>query len=87
MVEGGVTVVGGGTVVGGAGMLEGGVMVVGGGTVVGGAGVHTVIAEGGKPAGRWKTTAPVASTTAKKPPAALETTSEQGSTPAPYVPE
>ena len=59
-------VVGGGTEVDGAGVLEGGAMVVGGGTVVGGG------------VGRWKITAPLASTTAKKPPSALETISEQG---------
>ena len=72
---GGAMVVGNGTEVDGAGVLEGGVMVVGGGTVVGGG------------VGRWKITAPLASTTAKKPPAELETISEQGLARSPYVPE
>ena len=75
VLEGGAKVVGGGTLVDGAGVLEGGVRVVGGGTLVGGG------------FGCRKTTAPLASTTAKKPPAALETTSEQGLAPLPNVAE
>ena len=82
VLEGGVVVIGGGALEGKArvvagGAFEGGAMVVGGGTVEhvhGGGG-------GGGGVGRWKITAPVASTTAKKPPAALETSSEQGLVP------
>lgn len=62
---GGVVVVGGGAVVHGTGVLEGGVRVVGGGRVehVHGGGVDGNGGGGG--VGRWKSTAPVASTTAK----------------------
>jgi hypothetical protein len=73
-------------------VLEGGVRVVGGGREVvhvhGGGDGHDVGdgVGGGGGVGCWKITAPVASTTAKKPPAALETTSEQGVVPV-KVPE
>ena len=82
----------------GSAPLVGGAMVEGGGGVVQtGAGwaVHVHVYPGGSGddgggggggVGRWKTTAPVASVTAKEPPAALEATSEQGLAPAPYVP-
>lgn len=93
--EGSLRVVGGGAVVHGASVLEGGVVVTGGGALEGKAkvvagvmvvGGGTVVhvhggGGGGGGVGRWKITAPVASTTAKKPPAALETSSEQGRLP------
>ena len=84
--------VGGGRVGHGASVLGGGVMVVGGGTLEhkGGTGHVHGVADGdgvsiGGGAGRWNTTAPMASVTAKNPPTALETTSEQGLAPAKYV--
>ena len=93
----GVAVVGGGSLVDGVTVVGGGMLEGGGGKDVGGGTLVQGVKVGGGGGtlvghcigvGRWKMIAPVASRTAKEPPAVLETTSEQALTPAAsYVPD